>query len=139
MTQDNVRLLMDGFDAMERGDVEAIVALADPDVMFVNPDYALEPGTRHGPDGLRAGLMGMLEVFEGLSFVHERVVDLGERILATGTFRARGRGSGVEFPSSPYAILITLRDDRMIRFEWFGEAEEALRAAGVNHLEAGGQ
>jgi ketosteroid isomerase-like protein len=116
---------------MERGDLDAIVALADPDVTFVNPDSALESGTRHGPEGLRAGLGGILDAFEHLRFVQERITDLGDRMLATGTFKGRGRGSGMELPATPFAIVITLREGRMVRFEWFADAAEAARAAGL--------
>ncbi len=131
MTSGNVEQLKEGFRAMERGDVEAIVALAHPDVEFVNPDTALEPGTRHGLDGLRAGMAAMLEAFEDLRFDYERIVDNGDRVVAIGTFRGRGRGSGVELGSTPFAVVITLRDGKMARYEWFVSPEDALAAAGV--------
>ena len=116
---------------MERGDVEAIVALAHPDVEFVNPDSALEPGTRHGLDGLRVGMTAMLEAFEDLHFDYERIVDMDDRVVALGTFRGRGRGSGVELGDAPFAIVVTQRDGKLVRYEWFASPEDALRAAGV--------
>jgi ketosteroid isomerase-like protein len=131
MTSPNIDRLMDGFRAMERGDVDAIVALADPEVEFVNPDTALEPGTRHGPEGLRVGLSGILEVFDEVTYDYDQVVDAGDRVVATGSFRGRGRASGMEVGPAPFAIVATLRDGRLVRFEWFATAEEALRAAGV--------
>ena len=73
----------------------------------------------------------MLEVFEDLRFDHDRILDLDDRIVALGTFRGRGRVSGMEFGPAPFAIVITLRDGKMMRFEWFASAEDALRAAGV--------
>ena len=130
MAHQNLDLVMDGFRAMERGDLDRILELADPDVKFINPDDALEPGTREGRDGLRAGLGALLDVFEDLRFDHERTVELGDRVLLTGTFTARGKGSGMKLEPSPFAILITMRDSRMVRFEWFIDAAEAERAAG---------
>ena len=53
MTSENVQRVHESLRAMERGDVDAIVALSDPEVDFVNPPSAVEPGTRHGPEGLR--------------------------------------------------------------------------------------
>jgi ketosteroid isomerase-like protein len=132
MTSPNVERLLQGFRAMERGDVEAIVALAHPDVEFVNPDTALEPGTRHGPDGLRRGMAGMLEAFEGLRFEYDRIVDVDRHVVAIGTFRGRGRGSGAEFAPVPFALVVTLRDGKLVRFEWFASPDDALRAAGVS-------
>jgi ketosteroid isomerase-like protein len=132
MTSQNERRVHEALDAMARGDIDAIVALAEPDVEFVNPDTALEPGTRHGPDGLRTGLGGVLEAFEDLRFEPERVVDLGDRVLATGSFSGRGRGSGYQFDPQPFCFLVTLRGENMIRFEWFADTEDAFRAAGID-------
>jgi ketosteroid isomerase-like protein len=131
MASRNVEQLIEGFRAMERGDVEWIVARADPDVEFVNPDYALESGTRHGPDGLRAGMHGMLDAFEDLRFEHHQILEVDDRVVATGTFTGRGRASGMPFGPLPFAVVATQRDGRLVRYEWFGEPEEALRAAGV--------
>ena len=131
MTQPNAERMMEGLRAMERGDLEAIVALADPEVVFINPEHALEPGTRHGHDGLRTGLGAMLDVFEDLRFEPERVVENEDHVVAYGSFRARGRGSGIEVGPTPFAVLATLRDGKMVRYEWFLEADEALRAAGI--------
>ena len=131
MSERTVEQVMEGFRAMGRGDVEAIVALADPDVEFVNPDTALEPGTRHGPEGLRAGMAAFLEAFRDLRFDFDRVVDMDDRVVVTGTFRARGRGSGMELPAAPYAVVVTQRDGKLVRYEWFNTPAEALDAAGV--------
>jgi ketosteroid isomerase-like protein len=131
MASKNVEQLIEGFRAMERGDVEWIVALADPDVEFVNPDHALESGTRHGPDGLRAGMGGILDAFEDLRFEHDRIIEVEDRVVATGTFSGRGRVSGMPIGPLPFAVVTTQRAGRLVRYEWFGEPEEALRAAGV--------
>ncbi len=127
----NVDRMMEGLAAMERGDLDAIVAMADPEVEFINPEHALEPGTRHGHDGLRVGLGAMLEVFEDLRFKPERVVENGDHVVAFGNFWARGRGSGMEVGPTTFAVLATLRDGKMVRYEWFNDGEDALRAAGL--------
>lgn len=129
---DNAERVELALRAMERGDVDAIAAQAHPEIEFVNPPYAIEPGTRRGVEGFKAGLGNMLEAFEKLRFQSERVIDLGDRIVALGRWTGRGRGSRYEFDPQPYAFLVTLEDGRMIRYEWFADHEEALRAAGVD-------
>jgi ketosteroid isomerase-like protein len=131
MTSRTIEQLMEGFRAMERGDVEAIVALAHPDVEFVNPDTALEPGTRHGLDGLRGGMAAFLEAFSDLRFEYDRIVEIEDCVVVTGTFKARGRGSGMELPDAPFAVVVTQRDGKLVRYEWFNTPEDALRAGGV--------
>jgi ketosteroid isomerase-like protein len=121
----NEKRVRDALAAMERGDVDAIVAVSEPDVEFVNPATAIEPGTRHGHDGLRLGLEGMLDVFEDLRIEPHRIVDLGDRVLVTGQFSGRGRASGVRFDPQPFGFVVSMRGDRMIRYEWFASPEEA--------------
>jgi ketosteroid isomerase-like protein len=118
--------------AMEQGDVDAIAAQAHPDVEFVNPPYALEPGTRHGIEGFKTGLSNMLEAFEELRFESQRVVDLGDRVVAVGRWTGRGRGSSYKFEPQPYAFLATLREGQIIRYQWFAEPQEAFAAAGIS-------
>jgi len=133
----NTERLMDALRALERGDVDELAAQAHPDVLFVNPPYALEPGVRHGVDGFKKAIHNMLEAFEELRFDSERVIDLGDRVVGFGTWSARGRGSRYAFEPVPYAFIVELEDDRVIRYEWFNDRQEALRAAGIEEESAG--
>jgi len=135
---ENERRVRESLRAMERGDVEWIAAQAHPDVEFVNPPYALEPGTRLGIEGVRTAFRNMLDAFEELRFESERVVDLGDRVIALGMWTGRGKGSRYRFDPLPYAFLITLRDGQLIRYEWFNEHAEALAAAGIEQEAAEG-
>ena len=82
--------------------------------------------------GSRQASQNLLDAFEELRFDSERVIDLGDRVVGLGMWTGRGKGSGYEFDPQPYAFLVTLDEDgRMIRYEWFAEHDEALRAAGL--------
>jgi ketosteroid isomerase-like protein len=116
---------------MERGDVDAIVAVADPDVEFVNPDYALEPGTRHGPEGLRIGVGGLLDAFNDLRWDVQRIEEVGDDVVVTGLFSGRGKTSGVAFERQPFGVILTFREERLVRWVWFSDQAEALAAAGL--------
>jgi len=131
MTTENETLARESLKAMERGDLDAIVAISHPEVEFVNPPTAVEPGTRHGHEGLKAGLGGMLEVFDDLRIDPQRIVDLGDRVVVTGVFSGRGRTSGAQFQPQPFGFIVTLDGGQMIRYEWFTGPQEALEAAGV--------
>ena len=73
-------------------------------------------------------MVAILEVFEGLRFDYDRIIDMGSRIVAIGTFRGRGRGSGMEFGPAPFAVGVTLRDGKLVRYEWFASPDDALHA-----------
>ena len=55
----------------------------------------------------------------------------GDRVLVTGKWQSRGRASGLS-GEMPVVMLLTLEDGLVTRFEWFMEAEEARRAAGLS-------
>ena len=52
------------------------------------------------------------------------------RVLALGSIRIRGRGSGVE-TNVPTAVIASIEEGRMIRFKDYGEYSQALAAAGL--------
>jgi ketosteroid isomerase-like protein len=104
--------------------------LFDPDVEFVNPDSAIESGTLHG----RAGMVKALDSVDAAfsEYVHEpeRLIDAGDKVLAFVTFRAQGRDSGapVEIPEQH---VWTMREGKVVRFEWFHDETAARLAAGL--------
>jgi ketosteroid isomerase-like protein len=136
MSQENVDLVREGIRAMENGDLDTIVAIAGPEVEFVNPDYALEPGKRIGPEGLRAGLKGMLDAFDDLRVEVNRLIDLEERVVALGCFSGRGRGSGAQFTPQPFGLILTFRQGKLVRYEWYWTASDALEAVGLSEQDA---
>jgi ketosteroid isomerase-like protein len=136
MSQENVDLVREGIRAMENGDLDTIVASASPEVEFVNPDYALEPGKRIGPEGLRAGLKGMLDAFDDLRVEVNRLIDLEERVVALGCFSGRGRGSGAQFAPQPFGLIFTFHHGKLVRYEWYWTASDALEAVGLSGQDA---
>jgi ketosteroid isomerase-like protein len=110
--------------------IDAAADLISEDVVFVNPDSAFEPGTRHGrPDFLEA--FGQASAAFDL-FTHDpmEIVEVGPVVLAHVTFKARGRGSGVEL-SVAEQHLWTFEAGRVVRFEWFHDEAAARAAAGL--------
>jgi ketosteroid isomerase-like protein len=95
----------------------------------VNPESAIEPGIRRG----YAGMLGVLEAVEGsfVEYVHEpvRLVDAGDKILAHVTFRARGHSGAIV--EKPEQHVWTVRNGRVVRFEWFHDEPAARVAAGL--------
>jgi ketosteroid isomerase-like protein len=56
---------------------------------------------------------------------------LGDRIVAIGRMRARGRGSGAEI-ESPVASVADLENGKAIRVRTYLDLQEALQAAGLS-------
>jgi ketosteroid isomerase-like protein len=111
------------------GDTAPCRFLAD-DFEYVNPPYAVHPGTRQGKAGWSAAARNLSDSFDSWSHQVGEMIDAGDKVLVFATFCARGRGSSVDLEKfEPH--LWTFRDGKVIRFEWFSDRTEALRAAGL--------
>ena len=129
---DNMRLVRRMYEAWDATDLVTMFSLLDPAVEWVNPEYAVEPGTRHGHEGFVTVMRNLDSSFDSYGHVLGEVVELGDRLLWHTVFHARGRDSGVEV-DIPEQHLWKLRDGKIVELRWFhdvAEAEEAAAASG---------
>ena len=118
------------YQAWNGDDRAAVLEFISEDLEYVNPSYAVHPGTRRGKEGWLAAHENLSESFETWTHVPEEAIDAGDKVVVIATFCARGRGSSVDLEKYEPHVW-TLRDGKVVRFEWFNEREEALRAAGL--------
>jgi ketosteroid isomerase-like protein len=129
MPADHIDAFLRGVDALNRLDVTAILETIDEDTVF-EPLRSQTEGAFIGVEGMRRFLADTAETFDLFKASYPDVRDLGgERLLAIGTIRMRGRGSGVE-SDVPSAVVAEFRDGKLRRFKDYGEARLALQAAG---------
>jgi ketosteroid isomerase-like protein len=62
--------------------------------------------------------------------IHE-LIDAGDRVFISATFRGRGKHSGAETSWGPLWGVWTVRDGRMVRWLGFTDRDAALEAAGL--------
>jgi ketosteroid isomerase-like protein len=124
MSQENVEIARRGIDAINRGDVEALLPYATDDLeLFPALTGAVEGGSFHGHGGIRAYFQMSAETWDEFRVLAEEYRDLGERVVVVG--RARGCGKGSRVPvETPNAIVMDFRGDKVWRMRsYFGEAE----------------
>jgi ketosteroid isomerase-like protein len=103
--------------------------LSTPDVEFVNPPDAVEPGIRRGRADVVRALQHSSEVFDLRRHELQELFDCGDTVVAAVRFHARVRGTENELVQEE-AHTWTLRDGRIARFEWGRDLGTALEAAG---------
>jgi ketosteroid isomerase-like protein len=130
MSQENVDAFWRDMDAFRRGDFDAWVEGFHDDCDFV-PRRAPIQGAYRGHDALRGFLADTAENFDLFHPAYDHARDLGDRVLAIGTLRVRGKESGVEV-EVPSALVVTYRGGKVVRFEDFGDKREALEAVGLS-------
>ena len=82
-----VRALYEAWNGAD-GRRAALAFIAD-DFEWVNPSYAVEPGTRHGHEGWSAAMDSLEAAFDFNSLEPTTFRDLGDRVLCFTTFTAQ--------------------------------------------------
>ena len=129
MSQENVDRFGAAVEAMNRRDIAAVLRLMDPEVRFEHRLAALE-GNFVGLDGVRGWFADLVEHFDAWQIHCPDIRDLDDRVLALGTIRATGKGSGAE-TELPFTVVARFRDGRITHFTDFGDKAQALEAAGL--------
>lgn len=124
MSQENLELVRRIYDAWDRNESARDFIAAD--LEYVNPSYAVEPGTRHG----RKSLALVRGTYEDFAIEVERLIDAGDDIVVLARFTGSGAGSGVPV-AGEHGYVWTIRGGLAVRFQWFQSHREALAAAGL--------
>jgi ketosteroid isomerase-like protein len=112
--------------AAVRQDIPALLALVDPDVVWI-PRRASTEGEYRGQAGYERFVADTFESFESFE-PHFELRDLTEgRIFAWGTIHVRGRGSGAE-AEVPTGGIFEIRGGRVALWHESGSKENALEA-----------
>jgi ketosteroid isomerase-like protein len=131
MSRENVELNYRSHDAFNRRDLEAYLALNDPDVEFTPYERAVEGlGPYHGHDGVRGWWEEALEILPDLRVELDQVQDLGDLTLVRGRLRGQGAESGASFERT-YWGLFHWHDKKIVWWHAFQSEAEALEAVGL--------
>jgi ketosteroid isomerase-like protein len=123
MSQDNVELIRSIYRLWDQD--ESARHLIDADLEYVNPSYAVESGTRRS----RGTLGKVRDVYPDFRVEPERFVDAGEEVVVIGI--ARGTSASGLKAQWRQGYVWTVRDGKAVRFRWFNDPKEALKAVGL--------
>ena len=126
MSQENVELVREAWDAYSRGDYDRIAGFHDPHIVVVT----LEDGAVYGNNAVLANYERWDEAWEGAETSLEEVLGHGDRVFVAARFHARGRASGVEVETRLYEVYM-VRDGKVLRIDEYATRDEALEAAGL--------
>ena len=130
MSRKNVEMVRDFIDAYNRRDFDGAVKDFDPELEWVLPARQSSDSCR-GPDEVRRFWEGLDDTFEELRLKPQEWVDAGDRVATRLRHYGKGKGSGLEIDTELYHQVVTFRNGRMVRIEYFAEWAEALEAAGL--------
>jgi ketosteroid isomerase-like protein len=133
MSQENVELVRRLYESgrFDQDPAEWLPELATPDIEYVNPPYAVEPGVRRGPANVVAAMRGFAEVWRDSRHELHELFAVGDVVVAAVSWYTLSRGSETELVQEE-AHTWTIRDGRIARFEWGRDLSSALRSAGLD-------
>jgi ketosteroid isomerase-like protein len=132
MSQENVEIVSQVYEAVVRGEWELAGEMLDPDIEFHGTVGGLGEGTvARGVEQIRYGLEHEdLEAWDERRFEPEKFIDAGDCVVVLQREFRRGRASGVELQTDT-AVVCEVRNGRVVRLQGFMDRAEALEAAGL--------
>lgn len=125
-----VELVRRAHEALNRGDVDAVVGLCDPAFRLDMSDRVLNPAVFEGHDGIRRFYAEVREVWESYTWEPEELIEAGDQVVALLRSEGRGRGSGIELERQT-AMVWTVRESRATSLRFYRDRDAALEAAGL--------
>jgi ketosteroid isomerase-like protein len=130
MSEENLRLHRRAIDAVNRRDLDGMLALMDDGVEVMSRIVAIEGGL-HGHSGVRQWWESWFNAFPDYDIEVEEIRDSGDATLASLRAVTHGAGSDV-----PLADVIwqagRWRDGRCVWWRVFTTEDEALEALGMS-------
>jgi ketosteroid isomerase-like protein len=130
MSRENVERFAAAVEAFNREGIEAILAIADPEIEWTMDAGWLEDQTYKGHDGLRKLSAMFVENLDDYRWDVERVIDSGDRVAALVYQRGRAKEGGVPI-EGPIGVVVEFRDGAAIRVWNYFEWRSALEAVGL--------
>jgi ketosteroid isomerase-like protein len=129
MSQQNLELIRAGFAAHNRGDLDALTQVYDPDVVF----ETLLLGTHHGNEAIRLIYEENQKTLSGYTVDPIELIDAGDQVVAVAQVNGVGPASQIAMEDRDrFAFLFTIKYGRVVREQAFRNREEALEAAGLS-------
>jgi ketosteroid isomerase-like protein len=126
----NADIVREVFEAFSRRDTAAVVALADPEIVFMPPTGRLAGRTEpyRGHDGLRTYLSDVARVWQELRSEPDEYIELDDRVLCTGRVYAWGVGRVIDAPAG---WVWRVRDGLLVEGRVYETRRAAYEAVGL--------
>jgi len=116
------------FEAFNRGDIDAVLALCDPDVVIRDPQRT--GNSFRGHDGIREFFEEWLENWEEYRSEPVDFVESGDRVLVHAKQTGKGKLSGIEIEQDLF-VVFRMRDGKFVEYQLYTEREDALASLGA--------
>jgi ketosteroid isomerase-like protein len=129
MSEENVEQQYRAADAFSRRDLDAFLAICDPEIVLISRHLDLEgSGHLRGHAAVRRWWESLLSVYPDFTSEIEDVRDLGDVTVARQAFRGEGVGGGAQMEQTQWQVT-RWRNNRAIWWHSCATEAEALEVA----------
>ena len=133
MSQENVETVRRAYAAFSEGNLGPVLEALDADLEWNASDVFFDqPRTYHSRQTWQEQFLPELaEIFHEYRAVPERLIDLGDRVLAVAHVGGTGRRSGADVMAR-VAHVLTFRHGNIVKFTEFKDVADGFRAVGLS-------
>jgi ketosteroid isomerase-like protein len=132
MSEENVELVRRFCERDDQTSVDSQMAKLDPDIEWVPVESDPEYSVHRGHDDVRAWLTSWAEAFPDLRWELDRILDAGnDFVVAFVRLAGRADATGIDLETPSYAVVFTLRGDKITRIHEYVDSQDALEAVGL--------
>jgi ketosteroid isomerase-like protein len=126
----NLEIARAWVEACDRGDVEAAMALCDPEIELLEAEALPGPVTATGTDAVRRYLERFQTHWSEGNWEPLEFREAGEKVYLRARLRMVGRRSGIEVDRE-WSYVFTVRDGKLLRQNGYDGEADGLGAAGI--------
>ena len=116
MSEENVRVAQQTYEAFGRGDVPAVLQNFDPDVEWHAAEGLPWVCIHNGPEAVAENVFGaVMATVDGFTVNPERYIDSGETVVALGRYGGTGKAAGKPLDAA-FAHVWEFADGKLKRF-----------------------
>ena len=131
MSQENVEIVRRWVGAYNRGDLDGLIGLTDPEIVLDNSNAAFDGAVYRGHDGVREWLSWVRGMWKRQEFKPQEFIPVGEdQVIVPVLLVSVGRDD-VETVAHGAAVT-TVREEKVTQLKTFQSRAEALEAVGLS-------
>ncbi len=137
MSEENVNIMRKGYDAFNRGDIDAVLGLMDPNIEWHEPEVQGLPfgGTHRGPEAVaRNVFQSAIKNWDDFQVVPETFLDADDVVVVLGRFLGRAKASGRTL-DAPFAHVWALRNGKIAQMRNYTDTAQFLRTLRPRRLD----
>jgi ketosteroid isomerase-like protein len=123
-----VETVRHGFDAWNRGDIDAFLACFVPDATWHTSELPPDESVYRGHAGIERVWSVAREDLEEPTVIASELRAVGDKVFAAVTLKGRGKRSRAGY-EQPFWYVMTCRDGLVVRLESYLDGEQAVEAA----------